>query len=394
MKILMVISESPPVKSGISRVAEKLVKGLTARGHRVDILSLNDVPRKEFGEIRISSMPLKLADFNKHFREYDLIHLHGPVPTFSDVFLLGGLRQLGNKRPCLVYTHHAPVDLRVPLLQPLIWTYNRIQEWLAHLADHVVVTTPSYAQRLSRFVAADKLSVIPWGVDFTRFEAPVEKRDPFTVVYLGQVRPYKGLPVLLNAAHGLKNTRMWIIGNGHLMDSCLRQASNLALQDIKFWGDLPDEQVTALLKKAHVIVLPSITRSEAFGIVLLEGMAAGLVPVASHLPGVADLVGNEGITFPPGNTHALHDILVRLQEDRALRSHLASLAQAKARLYSWERVTFGYDRIFNRLVSPPIDASHTLSDEYHRDEYRRDGYRLDPNRRNTRPRPVIGAPGN
>jgi rhamnosyl/mannosyltransferase len=145
------------------------------------------------------------------------------------------------------------------------------------------------------------------------------------------------------------------------MDSCLRQASNLALQDITFWGNLQDEKVTRLIKKAHVIVLPSTTRSEAFGIVLLEGMAAGLVPVASHLPGVADLVGNEGITFPPGNPVALHDVLVRLRDDDSLRKHLASLAQAKARLYSWERVIFGYDRIFNRLVSPPVEDLIPLS---------------------------------
>jgi glycosyltransferase involved in cell wall biosynthesis len=370
MKILMVISESPPVKSGVSRVAEKLVKGLAAHGHRVDILSLKDVPRKEFGEVRISSMPLKLGQLKNRFRDYDLIHLHGPVPTFSDVFLLAGLRELGNKRPRLVYTHHAQVDLRIPLLQPFIWAYNRAQEWLARLADHVVVTTPSYAQRLSRFVPTGKLSVIPWGVDYPRFVAPVEKSGPFTVVYLGQVRPYKGLPVLLNAARDLKNTRFWVIGNGHLMDSCLRQASNLALQDITFWGNLQDEKVTRLIKKAHVIVLPSTTRSEAFGIVLLEGMAAGLVPVASHLPGVADLVGNEGITFPPGNPVALHDVLVRLRDDDSLRKHLASLAQAKARLYSWERVIFGYDRIFNRLVSPPVEDLIPLSDMNRHDIHR------------------------
>lgn len=383
MRILMVISESPPIKSGVSRVAEKLVEGLSGRGHYVDILSLTDVPRKEFGEVRISSMPLKLGELKKRFREYDLIHLHGPVPTFSDVFLLGGLRELGRKRPRLVYTHHAPVDLRIPILQPFIWVYNRAQEWLARLADHVVVTTPSYAQRLSRFVPTGKLSVIPWGVDYARFAAPVEKREPFTVVYLGQVRPYKGLPVLLNATHGLKNLRLWIIGNGHMMESCQRQALNLGIKDIKFWGNIPDKQVNDLLKEAHVIVLPSITRSEAFGIVLLEGMAAGLVPVASHLPGVADLIGNEGITFPPGNAHALHDILVRLQDDHALRSHLAALAQAKARLYSWERVAFGYDRIFNRLVSPPLDELITSGDIQRRDSHRR----------NTRPRPAIETPG-
>jgi glycosyltransferase involved in cell wall biosynthesis len=85
-------------------------------------------------------------------------------------------------------------------------------------------------------------------------------------------------------------------------------------------------------------------------------MAAGNVPVASHLPGVADLVGNEGFTFPAGNTAALSDVLMRIRDDVALRFHRASLAQAKAQLYSWQRTVFEYERVFDRLVSGPLPA--------------------------------------
>lgn len=356
MRILIVISEAPPVQSGIARVADKLSRGLATRGHQVDTLSLQDVPRMERGEIRLSSMPLKLPQLKERFSQYDIIHLHGPVPTFSDVFLLSGLRGLGVNRPKLVYTHHAPIDLHNPLLYPFIWGYNILQEQWAGLADHVVVTTPSYAQRLSRYVPQDKLSVIPWGVDYARFAAPVKKDGPFTVLYLGQIRPYKGLPVLLDAAAGLDNARIWVIGKGHYAEACRRQADGLNLANITFWGALPDEEMTRMVKQSHVIVLPSVTRSEAFGIALLEGMAAGCVPVASHLPGVADLVGNEGFTFPAGNSRSLRDILVRLRDDPALRVHLAGLTQAKARLYSWDRATFGYERVFCNLTAQESPA--------------------------------------
>ena len=361
MKILMVISEAPPVNSGVARVAEKLTRGLSGRGYEIDTLSLQDVPRLELGEFRLSSMPLRLNDLRQRFREYDIIHLHGPVPTFSDVFLLSGLRGLGRKRPRLVYTHHAPVDLQIFPLQPLLWAYNRAQEWLARLADHVVVTTPGYGQRLSRYVPAKKLSVIPWGVDYERLYSPVTgKQGPFTVVYLGQMRPYKGLPVLLSAVKGLRDTRVWVIGDGHYRQHYQEQVANLHLPNVTFFGRLPDDQVASLLKQAHAVVLPSVTRSEAFGIVLLEGMAAGLVPIASFLPGVADLVGNEGFTFPPGNAAALQEILVRLRDDQGMRLQMAELAQAKARLYSWDRAIFGYDRIFSRLVSPSIFKPHPV----------------------------------
>lgn len=354
MKILLMISEAPPVKSGVARVADKLSQELRVRGHQVDVLSLQDIPRWEWGEVRLSSLPLKVARLKERFRTYDLIHLHGPVPTFSDVFLLWGLRGLGPVRPRLVYTHHAPVDLRhLPFLF-LAPPYNALQERLARLADHVVVTTPTYGQRLAPHVPAAKLSVIPWGVDYERFAAPVEKAGPFTVLFLGQIRPYKGLPVLLEACAGLSDVRLWIIGDGHCAQTCRRLAGQLNLSDVTFWGPLPDAEMIDRLKAAHVIVLPSVTRSEAFGIALLEGMAAGCVPVASHLPGVADVVGHEGFTFPPGNALALRGSIVRLRDDLALRVHLADLAQAKARLYSWERTVFEYERVFTRLVTRPI----------------------------------------
>lgn len=353
MKILMIISEAPPVKSGVARVADNLNRGLRLRGHQVDTLSLQDIPRYEMGEIRLSSMPFRLPQIRGRFNDYDVIHLHGPVPTFSDVFLLWGLRGLKSKRPRLVYTHHAPIELNNLALRPLLKAYNHVQERLARLADHVVVSTPSYMQRLSRFVPAEKLSVIPWGVDFNKFYTPVQKNGLFTVLYVGQIRPYKGLPVLLDAVHGLGETRVWIVGDGHAAASCRARASELNIRDITFWGHVSDEELYRLAQQAHVLVLPSVTRSEAFGIVLLEGMAAGLVPVASHLPGVADIIGNEGFTFPPGSDRSLHEIIRRLRDDSQLRTHIAELAQAKARLYSWERSIYGYERIFNSMTVKP-----------------------------------------
>jgi len=352
-KLLMVVSEAPPIQSGVARVAEKLSFGFRRLGFHVDLLSLPDIPRVEFGEFRLSSMPFKLNHLRERLSEYDIIHLHGPVPTFSDIFLLAGLRGLGRTKPSLVYTHHAPVVLTSPLLRPFLSIYNHLQERWSNLADHIVASTPSYGQRLSRYVPAEKLSVIPWGVDFNRFYAPVEKKHPFTVFYLGQIRPYKGLPVLLNAANQMPDTRFWVIGDGHYAETCRQMASELELSNVTFWGRLPDEEMLALIKSSHVITLPSVTRSEAFGIALLEGMAAGLVPVASHLPGVADLIGNEGFTFPPGNANALTQILIRLRDDPSLRLHLAQLAQEKARLYPWERSVFGYERIFARLTKLP-----------------------------------------
>lgn len=363
MKILMIISEAPPVKSGVSRVAEQLSEGIRKHGHKIDILSLNDIPRYEIGELRVSSMFLKIPQLRKEIIDYDVIHLHGPVPTFSDVFLLMGLQRLGQKRPRLVYTHHAPIDLQQFGIRPIISLYNLSQELLARFADHVIVSTPSYRKRLSRFVPSDRLSVIPWGVAYDKYYSPVREKGQFTVIYLGQLRPYKGLPILLKAAEGLENIRIWIIGNGHSAVKYQEMAVKRNLKNVEFYGHVCDDEAIELLKKAHALVLPSITRSEAFGIVLLEGMAAGLVPIASHLPGVADVIGSEGLTFPVGDSKALSVILKRLRDETAYRQHLAELAQAKAALYSWERTIYGYERIYRSQVKALSSQGLYIKDE-------------------------------
>jgi rhamnosyl/mannosyltransferase len=349
MKILIIISEAPPIRSGVARVAKELKDGLARKEHKIDLLSLSDIPRFERGEMRLSSMAFHLPELTSRLDDYDVINLHGPVPTFSDIFLLYWLVRGLRKRPFLIYTHHAPIDLRQLKYRLLAPLYNSLHNQLVRFADHVVVTTPSYGQRLSHYVSPEKLSVVPWGVHYERYAATLDKPEPFTVVFLGQIRPYKGLPVLLQAAEGLTSARFWIIGNGHQVADSHDLAQRMGLDNVEFLGSLPDKEVVQRLQEAHAIVLPSVSRSEAFGIALLEGMAAGCVPVASYLPGVADLVGNEGVTFPPGDAHSLRILLLRLKEDAEYRSNLGRLAQVKARLYSWERVISGYDRVLCNL---------------------------------------------
>jgi glycosyltransferase involved in cell wall biosynthesis len=358
MKALIVISEAPPIKSGVARVAKELKEGLSQKGHKIDLLSLSDIPRIERGELRLSSMVLHLPELTGRLDDYDVINLHGPAPTFSDIFLLYWLIRGLRKRPFLIYTHHAPVDLRQLKYRLVAPLYNSLHNRLVRFADHVVVTTPSYGQQLSRHVPPERLSVVPWGVHHERYAGSLHKPEPFTVVFLGQIRPYKGLPVLLKAAEGLASARFWIIGNGHQVAANHALAQRMGLENVEFLGTLPDKEVVERLQKAHSIVLPSVTRSEAFGIALLEGMAAGCVPVASYLPGVADLVGNEGVTFPPGDARSLRVLLQRLNEDVEYRSNLGRLAQVKAQLYSWERVIFEYDRVLRHLYTRGSQVSN------------------------------------
>jgi glycosyltransferase involved in cell wall biosynthesis len=148
MRILMIISEMPPMKTGMARAGEQLLEGLRARGHEVDVVSTDQIPRLVRGEARLTSMLWKWPSLFGRLGDYDVIHLHGPIPTLSDIFLsLTKLMDVQRLKPPIIYTHHSEIDL--PAIAPLCDLYNRFHKAIASLADHVVVTSSSYAQMLA-----------------------------------------------------------------------------------------------------------------------------------------------------------------------------------------------------------------------------------------------------
>jgi glycosyltransferase involved in cell wall biosynthesis/putative methionine-R-sulfoxide reductase with GAF domain len=351
LKILMIISEAPPIASGVARVASQLQAGIEAQGHHVDIISLADVPRFVRGEVRVSSMLWRAPRLLlPRLKQYDVVHIHGPVPTFSDVALLFSALRAGQAGPGVVYTHHAEIDLRQRGYQRLCAIYNWTHKQMARLAHQVIVSTPAYADDLGRFVPEDRLTVVPWGVDSGWYSEDVARAERFTVLFVGQLRPYKGVDTLLRTAARIKDIDFQIIGGGFQEPYYRGLASRLRLDNVTFRGRVSDDELFEAYAKSHVLVLPSTSRQEAFGLVLLEGMVAGCVPVVSQLPGITDTVGDAGLSFPVGDAAALASLLMKLRDDPVLRSVYSRRAQERARQYTWQRTVREHKAIYDRLT--------------------------------------------
>lgn len=347
MKILFIISEAPPIISGFARVAEELSAHLRSMGHEVDILSSNEVPRWEIGNVRLSSMVGKgIGAILRRIHTYDMVHVHGATPTFSDAALVYAAIARAAGGPPIVYTHHCEVTL--PGKEWLFAPYNMAHHALARLADHVVVSTPSYAESLTHFVAKERTSIIPWGVK--AYQRTVTKGDDFHVLFIGQLRSYKGLDVLLRAFQHLSDATLTVIGTGYYAHDYQALATELGLRNVRFLGRVSNAEVRQAYHEAHTIVLPSLNKAEAFGLVLLEGMARGCVPVASHLPGLVDVVGDAGYTVAPGDEAALAATLTSLQHDRITLRRLSETAQRRAVTFSWNRTALAYEALFTGLV--------------------------------------------
>jgi glycosyltransferase involved in cell wall biosynthesis len=229
---------------------------------------------------------------------------------------------------------------------PLVWHVRvadpdpRLDRLLARLAEAIVVNSSATAARLRRIPgAAAKLTIVPNGVDPTRFApGPADARlvdslglDPAVPVvgYFGRLERGKGVDVLVDAAtrlHAkLPATAFLFVGEGPLREALTARAATAGLPAC-FVGQRDD--VAALLRLCAVVVLPS--RQEAFGRILIEAMAAGVPVVASAVGGIPEVCvdGVTGLLVPPEDADALAVAIALTLTDQAATQARVTAATA------------------------------------------------------------------
>jgi rhamnosyl/mannosyltransferase len=155
------------------------------------------------------------------------------------------------------------------------------------------------------------------------------KKNPFTVLYVGQFRPFKGIDVLVKAAMVLKDVNFVLVGDGYLKPKLMRISEGLA--NVKFFGRVSDGELIELYKRAHVVCLPSVNTTEAYGLVLIEGALYGCVPLATNLIGVRENISQlRGLLFEPKSHASLVEKIRMLAGDRALWVNLAERSHKAA----------------------------------------------------------------
>jgi len=348
VKILLVVSELPPARSGVALSAKLLIEHYRRMGHELDTITMRSLPKLIWGELRLSFFFLRWPSIRRALLRYDCVHIHGPAPTFSEVFLLLiRLTMTRKTRPKVVYTHHFELDL--PGFRLLCRIYNRLHRRILRLADAVVVTTRAY-ERLLLDRGHLQVLVIPWGADHLSYPAGDREGGRFDILAVAQLRSYKGIEVLLRAFQQVPEAHLHIVGEGHRRQRYEALAARLQLPRVRFHGELSDSELCALFAASHVVVLSSVSMMEAFGMSLLEGMRVGCVPVASDLPGIAEVVGDAGILVAPGDANGLAEALRGLQQNRALWDRLSVRARRRADSFRWEETALSYATLLEQLL--------------------------------------------
>jgi glycosyltransferase involved in cell wall biosynthesis len=200
-------------------------------------------------------------------------------------------------------------------------------------------------------------SVIPNGVDPREFQAESEASgdpagDPY-VLAVGRLVPQKGFDLLLDAFRSSRLTGLNLVfaGDGFERQRLEAQAAEIGLSArVRFLGSVTRPRLAALLRGAHAFAFPS--RGEAFGIALLEAMAAGVPAVAAAAGGVPELAadGYNALVVHPEDATALAAALDRVASDAGLRERLIAGGLETASQLEWSKIAGRYEDVYREAL--------------------------------------------
>ena len=336
-KILQLGKFYPPDIGGIESVMQDICDGINARGLVCDVLCssssynfsyeiLDSRARiyrtKSFGKLASTSItPQMIFTLQKLIKAYDIIHLHLPDPMANLALFLSDIQGK------LIILHwHSDIIKQKHLLK----LYAPLQSWLLQRAHSIIATSPKYALE-SAFLQPyrDKCVSIPIGIDdmkpsleFTLPQRPAQskKGEKRIIFALGRLVAYKGFEYAIEAMTLLPQYCLHIGGTGALQQKLQQKINALGLQDrVKLLGTLSHQERAQQFRNAHIFILPSITKNEAFGVVQIEAMSQGLPVVSCSIDGSGvDYVNAHnisGIVVPPKSPAAIAQAIREIERD-------------------------------------------------------------------------------
>lgn len=363
MRIIHVYKDYYPVLGGIENHIRVLAEAQVRQHHEVTVLATRPaepVTGDELNGVRIiraqrlatlASTPLSWQLVRRLRRlPADVVHLHLPYPP-------GELAQLLSfRKGPYVITYHA--DITKPLQKFIMLAWRPFQQTCLRGAARILVTSPVYAATspyLHKHTA--RIQSVPLGVDPQLFQPPpAESNETGPLLFTGLLRHYKGLDTLLHALTRLPETvRLRIAGDGPMRGEWQNLACRLGIQHrTEFMGQLADDRLPEVYQSASLFILPSNSRAEAFGTVLLEAMASGLACITTEVgSGTSYVVQHErtGLVIPPRDPVALADAINRLLHDP---KRLRLMGQAGRRRvleeFTRERMVEQIQNIYGRIT--------------------------------------------
>lgn len=373
MKIAQISPFYAPHHGGVESFVRDMAEEMTRRGHDVTVItSLHDrsLPEEEsIRNVRVLRVPLRMTVLRtpipKHLQsyldaDYDIIHTHTPPPSFAYI----ASRHYGSG-PKHVVTYHCDSDIPSRLLSPVIRVLDRrTSARILRSADRVIVTTETYAST-SLNTWDIRPEIVPVSANTRRFFPDPEDRirtrrrlsldGKRIVLFVGRLVRHKGVHYLIDAMRFLDDGYVLIIAGAGDYAQPLRRAIRVRGLEkrVSMIGDVPDTVLPSLYRAADVLVVPSTSRLEAFGISAVEAMASGTPVIVSDIPGVREIIddGVQGLRAEPMNPEDIAARIRTVLEDRKRRDAMGKEAVSRAKVFSSGIVAERMLRVYSDILS-------------------------------------------
>jgi len=363
----------PDSVGGVEQVIRQICAGTGRLGITNQVLSLSrgrDLAPFEYEGYTVHRVPLDvevasnavslraIGRLARMARAADVVHYHFPWPFMDLAHFLARI-----DKPTVV-TYHSDIVRQKVLLQ----LYRPLMNRFLDSVDTIVATSPNYLASsavLDRY--RDKTRVITFGLDKSSYPEPDAARlahwrarvgDKF-FLFVGVLRYYKGLHILLDAAAGT-DYPVVIVGAGPIEAELKARARRLGLANVHFVGAVDDLDKAALLRLCYAVAFPSHLRSEAFGISLLEGAMVGKPMISSEIGTGTTYInvhGETGLVVPPSDHEALRAAMRALWDDPRMARAMGERAEARYwKLFTSARMAGRYARLYEELIARRADV--------------------------------------
>ncbi len=358
----------PESVGGIEQVIYQLCQSGIAHGIHGEVLTLSANPQPcevmvADHKVHRAKLDIQLASTGfsysvlKRFRELaaqaDVINYHFPWPFMDLVHFSSAV-----KKPVVV-TYHSDIVRQKNLLR----LYSPLMHRFLGQADRIVAASPNYlatSQVLKHY--RNKTVVVPYGLDKSSYPVLTDTcvegwRQRFGerfFLFVGVMRYYKGLHILLEAAQGT-GYPIVIVGAGPLEQELREQAAALGLDHVHFVGRLGEEDKVALLQLCTAILFPSHLRSEAFGISLLEGAMYGKPMISSEIgtgTSYINIHNETGLVVPPSDPLAFRAAMRTLWDNPLQAQAMGQKAALRyEQLFTAEQMGRQMAKIYREVVA-------------------------------------------
>jgi glycosyltransferase involved in cell wall biosynthesis len=355
-------------RKGCSVHAQEVLRALLRRGARVELFAarLDGPPHPDFTRIKVHPLPSPPKG-DPASRERALLAANDDLMTtligagqfdlIYERYSLWGWAGMARAR-----ASGAPglLEVNAPLIEEQAHyrslidraSAERVAERVFGLASGVVAVSEEVAAYVDRYPAArGRVHVIPNGVNPDRFPPDVAPACParlgtFTVGFVGSLKPWHGLSILVEAFARLHrrdpNVRLLIVGEGPMRAKLEVDLAERGMAEAaQLTGAVTPDAVPGMLASMDVVVAPYPVLEHFYfsPLKVYEYMAAGRPCVASRIGQIEAIIedGRNGLLCPPGDAAALGEALERLLRDPALRSRLGEAARDTVqRHHTWD----------------------------------------------------------